>query len=176
MKLIYMLISAAMIAAAAIFFVIPKVTAPTASPATAAPVRSSGTVPPPDQSTTSYAKAAVISRKDDGHYWTIASVNGTSVEFMIDTGASIIALTPRDAQRIGVDMDALSYDGRINTAGGQIKGAYITIKEVRIGRVKIKEVDAVVLPEGLSQSLLGMSFLGQLYSYEFRQNQLIIRQ
>ncbi len=175
MKPIYMLISAAMIAAAVYFFLPSNVEQnPTAVAASA--TTESGTVPATDQSTTSYAKAAVISRKDDGHYWTNASVGGTSVEFMIDTGASIIALTPRDAQRIGIDMDALSYDGRINTAGGQIKGAYITLDEVRIGRVKIKDVDAVVLPDGLTQSLLGMSFLGQLYSYEFRQNQLIIRQ
>lgn len=175
MKPIYMLISAAMIAAG-VFLFIPK-NSEQQSPALAASATSdTGTVPPADQSTTSYAKAAVISRRDDGHYWTNASVDGTSVEFMIDTGASIIALTPKDAQRIGIDMDALSYDGRINTAGGQIKGAYITIDEVRIGRVKIKNVDAVVLPDGLTQSLLGMSFLGQLYSYEFRQNQLIIRQ
>ncbi len=175
MKPLYMLISAAMIAAGVYFF-IPK-DAPHQAPASAASATVvAGTVPPADQTTTSYAKAAVISRKDDGHYWTNASVGGTSVEFMIDTGASIVALTPRDAQRIGVDMDTLTYNGRINTAGGQIKGAYITLDEVRIGRVKIKDVDAVVLPDGLTQSLLGMSFLGQLYSYEFRQNQLIIRQ
>lgn len=124
----------------------------------------------------SHSRAAFIEREADGHYWTRAEVDGTEVKFMVDTGASIVALTFRDAQRLGLEPDALTYDSEIRTAGGITFGAPVMLETIRIGKVEITGVSAVVLRSDLEQSLLGMSFLGELSSYEFRRGQLIIRQ
>lgn len=122
------------------------------------------------------ANAAILRKEADGHYWATADVDGTSVRFMVDTGASTVALTFRDAQRMGLDPDGLDYRWTIRTAGGEVKGASVLIPSIKIGMVKVKNVEAMVLRDGLSQSLLGMTFLGELHSYEFRQQNLILRQ
>jgi aspartyl protease family protein len=122
------------------------------------------------------SRAAFIDREIDGHYWTRADVSGTQVKFMVDTGASIVALTYFDAQRLGLKPEELDFDSQIRTAGGVVYGAPVTLASIRIGRVKVENVNAVILSSGLEQSLLGMSFLGELNSYEVRQGQMIIRQ
>lgn len=121
-------------------------------------------------------RAAFIDREADGHYWTRADVSGTEVKFMVDTGASIVALTYRDAQRLGLAPEKLVFDSEIRTAGGITYGAPVTLESIRIGRVEVERVGAVVLQSELEQSLLGMTFLSELNSYEFRRGQLIIRQ
>lgn len=125
---------------------------------------------------TTQSRAAFIEREPDGHYWTRADVQGTEVKFMVDTGASIVALTFRDAQRLGLKPEQLVFDSEIRTAGGITYGAPVMLKSIRIGRVQVEDVGAVVLRTDLEQSLLGMTFLGELNSYEFRRGQLIIRQ
>ena len=134
-------------------------------------------VPTPTEKRASvhFANAAIIDREDDGHYWTRAEVHGTAVKFMVDTGASTVALTYRDAQRLGLNPENLDYRWEIRTAGGITYGAAVTLDSIRIGQVEIEQVSAMILKDGLEQSLLGMTFLGELYSYEFKQSQLIIR-
>lgn len=122
------------------------------------------------------SSAAFIDREADGHFWTRADVSGTQVKFMVDTGASIVALTYFDAQRLGLKPEELDFDSEIRTAGGVTYGAPVTLPSIRIGRVKVENVDAVILRTELEQSLLGMTFLGELNSYEVRQGQMIIRQ
>jgi aspartyl protease family protein len=123
-----------------------------------------------------FDNATIIDREPDGHYWTRADVDGTAVKFMVDTGASTVAITFRDAQRIGLNPEELDFKWEIRTAGGIVHGAAVTLDKIRIGRVEVDNVEAMVLREGLEQSLLGMTFLGELYSYEFRKSQLVIRQ
>jgi aspartyl protease family protein len=94
---------------------------------------------------------------------------------MVDTGASTVALTYRDAQRIGLKPESLDYRWEIRTAGGITYGAAVTLDNIRIGQVEVEQVSAMILKDGLEQSLLGMTYLGELYSYEFKQSQLIIR-
>ena len=122
-------------------------------------------------------RKATIRNRPDGHYWTRALVNKkSSVEFMVDTGASVVALTYKDAQKMGLKPDQLDYRWEIRTAGGKTMGAHVMIDTIQIGQVKIKDVEAMVLRTDLEQSLLGMSFLRELYSYEFRGDRLIIQQ
>lgn len=122
------------------------------------------------------SRAAYIDKELDGHFWTRADVSGTQVKFMVDTGASIVALTYFDAQRLGLKPEELDFDSEIRTAGGVTYGAPVTLASIRIGRVEIEDVPAVILRTELEQSLLGMTFLGELHSYEVRQGQMIIRQ
>lgn len=166
-----MFAAAAMIATVVVFFVVPKLhdreksgDAPTVASAVVATQQAS------------FANAAIIDREPDGHYWTRADVDGTAVKFMVDTGASTVAITFRDAQRIGLKPEDLDYKWEIRTAGGIVHGAAVTLEKISIGQVKVENVEAMVLREGLEQSLLGMTFLGELYSYEFRKSQLVIRQ
>ncbi|MEM9740252.1 MAG: TIGR02281 family clan AA aspartic protease [Pseudomonadota bacterium] len=121
------------------------------------------------------ANAALLKLEDDGHYWAQANVDGTHVKFMVDTGASTVALTYRDAQRIGLKPETLDYSWSIRTAGGEVKGASVRLDAVQIGRVEVENIEAMVLRDGLDQSLLGMTFLSQLESYEFRRGTLILR-
>ena len=122
-------------------------------------------------------RKATISSRPDGHYWTRALVNKkSSVEFMVDTGASVVALTYKDAQKMGLRPDKLDYRWEISTAGGTTLGASVLIDSIQINQVKVENVEAMVLRTDLQQSLLGMSFLRELYSYEFRGNRMIIQQ
>ena len=121
------------------------------------------------------AHAAILRKENDGHYWANANVDGTSVKFMVDTGASTVALTYKDAQRIGLEPDTLSYRWSIRTAGGEVFGASVLLESIKIGQVEVENVEAMVLRDGLTQSLLGMTFLGELQSYEFRQSNLLLR-
>lgn len=148
--------------------------------------RAGQNTPPPNVSSltvdlpaepTSARRMATISSRPDGHYWTRALVNKkASVEFMVDTGASVVALTFKDAQKMGLRPETLDYKWEIRTAGGITKGASVKIDSIQINQVNVKNVDAMVLRTDLSQSLLGMSFLRELYSYEFRGNRMIIQQ
>ncbi|WP_018147910.1 retropepsin-like aspartic protease family protein [Henriciella marina] len=122
-------------------------------------------------------KTAVMLIKSDGHYWARTLVNRkASVDFMVDTGASTVALTQDDAQKMGLRPRSLTYDIQIRTAGGITYGADVMIESIRIGEVEVRDVRGVVMQDVLTQSLLGMSFLRELYSYEFRSDRLIIKQ
>tara|TARA_B100001179_G_C18590642_1_gene404505 strand:- start:1084 stop:1593 length:510 start_codon:yes stop_codon:yes gene_type:complete len=121
-------------------------------------------------------RATALRMENDGHYWADAQLEGKRVKLMVDTGASMIALSRRDAERMGHKIEDLDFKYEVRTAGGMTQGAYILIDEVVIGNVKVKDVDALVIATGLETSLLGMSFLKKLSSFEFRKNSLIIRQ
>ncbi|MCR9224497.1 MAG: TIGR02281 family clan AA aspartic protease [Hyphomonas sp.] len=130
-----------------------------------------------DEPTTTARRKTTIRNRPDGHYWTRALVNKkTSVEFMVDTGASVVALTYKDAQKMGLRPNQLDYRWEIRTAGGKTMGASVVIDQIQIGQVKVKNVEAMVLRTDLEQSLLGMTFLRELYSYEFRGDRMIIQQ
>lgn len=120
--------------------------------------------------------AAVLKMADDGHYWADAKIDGRRIRMMVDTGASMIALTRDDAQRIGLNLKDLDFKWEVGTAGGKTFGAYVKLDEVEIGNVTIEDVDALVIQAELQNSLLGMSFLNELSSFEFRKNAMIIRE
>ena len=166
-----MVAAAAMITMVIAVFVVPKLQ--DRQEAADVPTVATAVVTPRQAS---FDNAAIIDREPDGHYWTRADVDGTAVKFMVDTGASTVAITFRDAQRIGLNPEELDFKWEIRTAGGIVHGAAVTLDKIRIGRVEVDNVEAMVLREGLEQSLLGMTFLGELYSYEFRKSQLVIRQ
>lgn len=116
-----------------------------------------------------------IPKSPDGHFWTQGRVNSGNVKFLVDTGASVIALTPEDARRAGYNLRDLDYSVSVNTANGKTLAARIKLRDVAIGTVTLREVDAVVVEQGLSHSLLGMSFLGRLQKVEASPKQLLLR-
>lgn len=119
---------------------------------------------------------AYLSRNLSGHFHADGLVNGTHVRFLVDTGASDVALSAADARRIGIDLDSLRYTTAYETANGIIHAARITLDEVSIGGIRLNNVTASVSREGLGQSLLGMSYLARLSSFEIRGERLVLRQ
>lgn len=173
-NLFIVMLTAVAIALVISFGIAPKFKEDAADIALAEPVTVATATPQPAVSAGS--RAAFIDKENDGHFWTRADVGGTQVKFMVDTGASIVALTYFDAQRLGLKPEELDFDSEIRTAGGLTYGAPVTLASIRIGRVEVEDVPAVILRTELEQSLLGMTFLGELHSYEVRQGQMIIRQ
>jgi len=111
----------------------------------------------------------------DGQFWADATVNSGYVRFLIDTGASAIALTKEDAQKAGLRLHELSYDVPIRTAGGRNMAARVTLKTVSVGSITLRNIEALVVPEGLETSLLGMTYLGQLQKVEATPSALLLR-
>lgn len=121
-------------------------------------------------------RAVRIRRRADGHFNAVGEVNGVSLTLLIDTGASTVVLRPADAERAGIDTESLKYSIPVETANGTAYAAPIKLRSITIGPIEIQGVDALVAkPGALNQSLLGMSFLTRLRSYEFSGDFLTLR-
>lgn len=118
---------------------------------------------------------AAIAKGRDGHYWAEAEVNGRQVRFLVDTGASAVALTLNDARRLGIQTDQLDYSQTVLTAAGQTRAAAVQLGAVSIAGARVEDVDALVIAEGLDTSLLGMSYLGRLSRFEATPTTLVLR-
>lgn len=117
-----------------------------------------------------------IRKRLDGHFTANVKVNGGAVSMIVDTGASTIVLRPADARKAGIDPDTLTYRVPVLTANGRAMAARVRLDSVAIGPLDRKNVDALVAQQGaLTQSLLGMSFLSRLRSYEFSGDFLRLR-
>jgi aspartyl protease family protein len=122
------------------------------------------------------AGAASIAKASDGHYWAEAEVDGRRVRFLVDTGASAVALTLDDARRLGIDPKVLAYEYGVQTANGEARAALVKLASVTVAGARVKDVDAFVIEKGLETSLLGMSYLGRLSRFEATPGALILRQ
>ena len=121
------------------------------------------------------APGTVALRAGSGrHFRAVAEVNGQRVQFLIDTGASDVALTRDDARRIGLDPDSLSYTQPYRTANGTSFGAPVRIDSIKIGDILVEGVAGSVARGELGQSLLGLSFLRRLSGFEVRGDEMIL--
>jgi len=111
-----------------------------------------------------------------GHYVVHPSIDNFRIQMLVDTGASLVALTARDARALGIQLSSADYKMPLSTANGTVRGARVNLREVRLGSILVRNVEAVVLPEGaLSMSLLGTSFLGKLRGYEVQTGRMVLR-
>jgi aspartyl protease family protein len=140
---------------------------PAAAVATLAPEPAPG--PPMEPGEASIAKST------DGHFWANAEVDGHPVRFLIDTGATAVALTADDARNLGIDPSSLQYQYTVMTANGPAKAAQVKLGVVSVGRAQVSDVDAFVIDKGLETSLLGMSYLGRLARFEATPDALVLR-
>jgi len=113
--------------------------------------------------------------RQDGQFWTDATVNSGYVRFLVDTGASAVALTKEDARKAGLRLHELEYNVPIRTAGGRNMAARVQLKSIAIGSITLRNIEALVVPEGLETSLLGMTYLGQLQKVEATPSGLLLR-
>ena len=116
----------------------------------------------------------VLTESPGGNFYVFGSVDGQSVKFLIDTGASEIVLSPADALRIGIDINALDYDRTYQTANGIGLGANVTVRSLAIGTIEFSDVSVSVNKAQMSESLLGMTFLRRMASVEIRGRQLFL--
>lgn len=104
-----------------------------------------------------------LKAQSDGHYYARAEVNGRPLDVMVDTGASMVALTYEDAERAGLRLRPSDFTARVSTANGIAAVAPVTLDRVSIGRITVRNVRAAVCERGrLEKTLLGMSFLSRL--------------
>jgi aspartyl protease family protein len=118
--------------------------------------------------------AIVLKREPNGHFYADALVNNMSVRFMVDTGATGIALSRDDARRAGLAVSAGMFEVVAEGASGNVKGEWVTLDSVKLGQQEAKQVPAVIL-DGGQQSLLGQSFLQQFSSVEIKGDRMLLR-
>lgn len=112
-----------------------------------------------------------------GHFLATATVNGRPIEMLVDTGASFVALSFEDAERIGVYVRPADFTAQVQTANGIAKVAPVTLDSVSIGDITLYDVRAVVSEPGrLGTSLLGMTFIGRLSRAEMRDGILVLQE
>ena len=109
-----------------------------------------------------------------GHFFSEGAINGRPMRFLVDTGATAIALPAADARRLGLDY-LKGERGRTSTAGGMVEIYRMRLDRVRLGDIELTGVDAVVIEQGLDIALLGMSFLNRVEMKREGQTMTLIR-
>ncbi len=117
----------------------------------------------------------VIEPDARGHFRVEGAIDGRRLDFLVDTGASVVTLTESDAARLGFHPAPRDYVAQLKTANGTVRGAPARLGMVEIGGLMLRNVTAVVLPdEALSENLLGLSFLSRLRRFEYRDGRLVL--
>lgn len=129
--------------------------APVVAPPVAAELAAA---PPTDQ-----PRPTVLDRADNGHFFTVADVNGEPIKFVVDTGATEVALTQDDARRAGIKFDPGQFDVVGTGASGAVRGQEVELEDVVLDGKRVSGIHAVVL-DGLTISLLGQNYLRRLDS------------
>lgn len=112
------------------------------------------------------AGQTVLDRQRDGHFYTDASIDGVRVRLLVDTGASIVALTGEDAAALGLTWDEASLAPIGRGANGTVNGVPVRLDRVEVDGIEARDVQAAIIPEGLDVSLLGQSFLSRIQNVE----------
>src|SRR5215216_2470329 len=118
-----------------------------------------------------------IPRDARGHFQTEGRIDGQRIDFMVDTGASVVALNEKSAARFGLRPSRSDYNATVTTANGTIKAARTRLAMVELGGLVVRDVEAMVLPdEALSENLLGLSFLSKLRRFEYANGKMVLEQ
>ena len=113
---------------------------------------------------------------NQGHYVIKARINKSDIDVMVDTGASVVALSYEDAQKAGLHPNTLDFNVPVSTANGSVNAARAKLDRVEIDTVRVDDVEALVLPTGaLNGTLLGMSFLSKLDSFKSEDGVLTLK-
>lgn len=120
------------------------------------------------------AGETVLERQGDGHFYADALVGSSSTHFLVDTGASVVALTGADAEAIGLDWNDADLTAIGRGASGTVYGVPVRLERIELGGFEATNVEAAIIPQGLDVSLLGQSFLSKLQGVRIDGNQMII--
>jgi aspartyl protease family protein len=129
------------------------------------------------QSSAAGSRSVVIAPSRGGHFRVSGRIDGRRVDFMVDTGASVIALKPEDAAMLGIRPAGRDYIGMVGTANGTVRVAPVQLGTVEVDDLEVHNVAAMVMPSGaLNENLLGLSFLRRLRRFEFANGKLVLEQ
>ena len=118
----------------------------------------------------------VVAKNMSGHFQTEVSVDGQPIRMLVDTGASVVVLSYKDAERVGLDVENLQFTTPVSTANGISMAASVRLDEVSIGPISRRNVRAGVLQPGkTSESLLGMNFIETLSSFHMQRDHLVLQ-
>ena len=146
------------------------------SPAASAAAPAASQVQDEAASSAANNRNMTIRRGSNGHFNVQAEVDGRRMDFMIDTGATLIALRESDAARLGIHPSRSEYTGTASTANGMMRVAPVELNRVDIGSLTVRNVNAVVVPDkALEHNLLGMSFLSRV-RWEHHDGKLVLEQ
>jgi aspartyl protease family protein len=113
----------------------------------------------------------------DAHFEVTARIDGGPIDFIVDTGATLVILRESDAARIGIRPSRADYTATVSTANGKIKAAPANLDRIEVGGITVYDVRALVLPDdALWRNLLGMSFLSRLKRYEVASGRMVLEQ
>lgn len=131
------------------------------------------TVAPAPQMTVT-GESIEVPRSADGHYYLPVQVNGEPITFLVDTGASQIVLSDKDARRAGIDPNQLNYFGRALTANGEVRTAPVRLDTLTVGPITDQNVSAWINEGDLHKSLLGMDYLHRFSNIQFTDGRMIL--
>jgi aspartyl protease family protein len=110
----------------------------------------------------------------DGHFYARPIVNGVPIDMLVDTGASVVVLSERDARAVGIKPEELAYDQPFDTASGQVNFARATVEEIEFAGLRLRDIDVMVAPNGDGLSLLGMTVLQRFANVEVSSREMRI--
>ena len=145
---------------------------------TAAPPRAEVVEPAADpREPTSSGRSITVDADRLGHFQVNARIDGRHLDFLVDTGASLVVLRESDAAMVGIRPQPADYTATAITANGRIRAARATIDRIELGDITVYDVAAMVLPdEALARNLLGASFLSRLRRFEYANGRLVLEQ
>jgi aspartyl protease family protein len=154
------------------FAVAVAVLAPSDKPA--APAANAAPAQPAGLFEASSYKETELTRKPNGHFYVTAYVNGAPISFIVDTGASSVALTEDDARAAGLQFSKAEFEPVARTASGIARGKLLTLPKVSIEGKEVMEVEAMII-EGAEQSLLGQSYLARITGVQMNGDSMVLR-
>lgn len=110
----------------------------------------------------------------DGHFWLVADVNGVPTRFLVDTGATLTALSSKSAARAGLEPRTGGLPVMLNTANGTVSAELTTVEHLSFGNIEAEGLDAVIAPNLGNTNVLGMNFLGRLKGWRVENGDLIL--
>ncbi|QDM18870.1 TIGR02281 family clan AA aspartic protease [Tardiphaga sp. vice352] len=144
---------------------------------TVTPAMAKSTLSAARQDSPPTGRSLSLSSDPRGHFQAEGRIEGQRIGFMVDTGASVIALNEKSAARFGLRPSRADYNANVTTANGTIKAARTRLAMVEIGGLVVRDVEAMVLPdEALSENLLGLSFLSRLKRFEYANGRMVLEQ
>ncbi len=144
---------------------------------TAMPTKAATVASEPRREPTAFGRTLTLDSGRDAHFEATARIDGRQVDFIVDTGATLVILRESDAARVGIRPSRGDYTATVSTANGKIKAAPANLDRIDVGGITVHDVRALVLPdEALSRNLLGMAFLSRLKRYEVANGRMVLEQ
>jgi aspartyl protease family protein len=142
--------------------------------ATAQPVAATAAIPPGQQP--AQGNMAILYADRNGHFMADVQVRGIPIRTLVDTGATLVSFSAEDAARFGLRAEPGQRRAPFSTANGVVMASVVTVPEMRLQGITVYDVEAAIMPKGAMQgTLLGMSFMKKLQSYESRGSSMVMR-